>query len=552
MIFNKKIGNKTFIQRVKNWFESPSNILICIGIILGISLHIMTFGSIYKAPPSEGFSREIKIGEVSYGESQFNKEQMAVASSENHKIGVFTIDGLQTKMFMVDDEGSVTNSFSIPLDLSKSQTTSGFFKEDSEFVVLYHMDHLYALTINVETGEYTNTKVIDSIKAFKNEGYSVTFTREEGLYGINLDSEVKTEVLIEEGDILSFSTYEKANKLYVFSLINNEMVYADGAIKIFDKNYNIIKEQIIFERTGSKFIRKIDSLYYDDNLLTCLFSLKNSRANTNTMTILRINVNTGEEISRISRDSEVYFGKVVIEESSRDQVAIITQKDIINGVNIVRNIIVEGEKDMIIPLTKTRGSSSAPFYLQIKGDKVLIFSDFDSDQRQIYFASSNENIVKRTTTYRNISFLNVIVTSIALFFVALFMTIPLVGIMEIIPAMMILVGLKVLSKLKHKFFILLASSALAHIIIKVIIVKDKVILNGSIIPNINLGGNYMNVVLIISAIYALICSYLNAKRHDDVNVVRVYTLFAILDLVFLALYVMSYSIGNMLLYKTYI
>lgn len=528
-------------------------LLFLVIIMMSLIFHSVTLANIFKASPSEGFSREVKIGQVAYGNSKYNRYHMVSALSiDKESIGILAVDGLASRIFQVDFKGKVLMTKAVALDLSKIGKISTYFLDESHLKVLYGTDTLYATVIDMNTGEFTQVETVTIMDDFDHENADVIVAHEDGLYGINMEQSEPSEVPIVKGDFSSFQIEEKEDLLYLTTVEELDTSFVTGHVLIMNQAFEILSAFTIFPKTDKRLIGNVKDVFYKDDTLTSVFVWSDKRSNQNLMTTLQSDVQTGEQISKFSQSFALSYERVSIDHASKGQVSLIMQDNLMGGQNIVYNTLEDGKDTVTVPLSKIRGVSALPDYYDVDGKKILIFCDLNKTVRDIYIASSDPELIQKTTSYDTINFGLVIGTSIFVFIVALFTALIMILVLEPIPTLVLILLYHLTQKYKYKFRIQLWVPVALHTAIK-IFVSFKMLETVQSLSEVNLGmigtGLYVYTVLIASSLFSMLCVYKSAKQRNDHDSVNNYIFFVLFDLSLFAFTYVSFLLSSLLIYK---
>lgn len=537
----------------QKWIKYSWQFLILAALIISLGFHAITLAVSYMAPPSEGFSREIKVGEVSYGFSKYNRNQMATALSINKEnIAIFAVDGPQSKLFIVDAQGDIQTQWDIPLDLSQMSNIKVNYIDESHLGILYGTFTLYATVIDIRTGEFADIDTLATMKSFDSSGFIVVNSKEDGLYGINMEQPEQGEQFIVGGDFSSYSFYEKDDLIYLTCVEMIETNFVTGKLFVINPRFEIISEHQLFPRTDKHLIGEIKDVYCKEDILTNIFVWGDSKSNKSLLTTLQVNSNTGELINQFSKSFNLNAEKIHIAKATDGEVSLIMQGQVLNGINIVYNTLQEEKDTVSIPLTKTRGVSALPAYYEIDTSKILVFSDLNKSARAIYFASNDPELFEKTTSFETINIWLVIGTSIFIFVVALFAAMIFIFIFEPIPCLVLAILYKVTQAHKHKFKVQMWITAAIHTVIKLIVVAKLIASKPELyVTHSQIIGGEPNVyiMLILSSLFSMVCAHRFAKQRNDYDSVVSYGFFAIIDISLFGFTVLSYFLTTLLIFK---
>ncbi len=528
--------------------------LVLAALIVCLALHAFTLATMYKSPPSEGFSREVKIGEVAYGNSKFNTSQIITTLSiDEESVSVVAIDGTESKVYSVNPKGKILNESIVDLDLSKATKMSAYFLDESHLRVFYSKDTLQGSVIDIQKGTFSTTQYAKDIKSFENKGAQVILLKEDGLYGLNLEAPDSAEKKIIEGEIDSFSLEEKDDLFYLTYVERNETDFVSGQLLILDRDYEVLANYNLFLNKDKQLIGDIKDIYFKEGILSNIFVWGDRKSKKSKITTLQVETGTGEILHQFKNSFELSLDKIQIVQTTKGSVSLIMPDYAINGINIVYNTL-ENEKEILtLPLSKTRGVSTLPSYHETQGKKILIFSDLNKGARAIYMASNDVELISETTSFKTINFFQVIGTSIFVFVVALFIAlIVCILLFEPIPILSLVLLYQFTKGYKFKRRLEMGVAAALHTLVKIFVVH-KILSERPEIYTIQSkiigAGVPVYVVLVITSIFSLFCTQRFARQSEDYDNSSNFTFFALLDIALFGFTFIAYILTSLLFNK---
>ncbi|MBC7959086.1 MAG: hypothetical protein H7X94_04390, partial [Vallitaleaceae bacterium] len=340
--------------------------------------------------------------------------------------------------------------------------------------------------------------------------------------------------------------------LYVTVVNEIDLSFTSGQSLILNKDFEIVTQYEVFPKTDKRLIGRIKDVYFNDGILTSLFVWSDTKGNKNLITALQSDIDTGARLTKFSQFFALSFDKMSIDRAEKGQVSLIMQDNLMGGQNIVYNTLKDGASTVTVPLSKIRGVSALPSYYEADGKRILIFSDLNKKARDIYIASSDLDLIKKTTSYRTINFAQVFVTCIIISIVAIFAALIMILVLEPLPGIVLLILYKLTDQYKHKFKVQMWVPAAFHTIVK-IYASLKLVETARAISEVDLSilGSrpFIYGLLILSSLFAMFCTHRCAKQRNDYDSVINYTIFVLLDLSLYACTLLAFILSSLLIYK---
>ena len=539
-----------FNPRISTWFHDSWWFPVIVVLMLTTSMHAASIASVLMAPPHEGFSRELEIAQIQDGEAKMNNHLVTAAHCED-AISIFSAEELSSRMFLMNDAGVHLKEYVLPIQMMTADRLSSYFSKPDELTVLYLDESLHRIRININTGQFVQELISESVEDYRNIRETVVIKRLDGLYGINLNKEIQ-ELFLSEGSYKSFGIGVFDEKLYVAGTKEAKDYRFDGHYLTFDRDFKRMDGTILYQASFDKHLIHIEDVKVSDDLLTIIYNYPDRKASTNHLSVYQVRLTDGLVLDRYVNDFAIYTGDIKIVQVQGDQVTLMMQQDVINGVNIVLNTLSGEGIVSTIPLTKTRGISYALAYFNINGNDMLMFYDVKDSMKILQYASSDPELVKESTDLGSISIWQAISSSLVIFFVALFASLPMAVITAPVTAVSIFILNKALLQSHKRYHILLGAAILIHTAVKITALASGLMSKAhyfGVRPSIFGFEPGVYLMLIISSTLSFLCLKRFNKDQFHKNIISSYAFFGILDMVLFASTTVSYGYTMLLLYK---
>ena len=181
-----------------------------------------------------------------------------------------------------------------------------------------------------------------------------------------------------------------------------------------------------------------------------------------------------------------------------------------------------------------------------------MFYDVKDSMKILLYATSDPELIKDTTNLGSISLWQAISSSLVIFFVALFASLPMAVITAPVTAISIFIINKALHRTDQKFPILLSGAIFIHTAVKIIALASGIMSKAhyfGVRPSVFGFEPGVYLMLLISSALSFLCLQRFNKGQFHKNIISSYAFFGILDMVLFASTTVSYGYTMLLLYK---
>jgi len=456
------------MERLKKYFKKSNKGAILIIALVLLCLYGFTISSFLASVPSEGFSREIEIEKVTSGKQISINSHVETIRISDEETMITAVDNHQLKLIIISRLGAVVDEKVVELDLFNAIDISASIDTEGILSLYYNKDHLYQVTIDLETLKYSEVKVADDVIHFIRNDEVIVFQQKTGLYVFNINDNARVLPLVN-GDIKSFvMDKEEASGIYHLMTTIRNIVSVDIRYVQFDHDLTISHEFLIKENSGNSYLKYIRAIYVEGDVLTGVYVWSDNVYGKNYVTIHQYDTKTGELSTDYRREFSLHRGRYLITDVEEDKVTLLFQEDVHYGINIVEVVISKEDEPIIKPLTKTKKISFISDYFTFGEDQVLIFFDLTDGDKIIYFATSNAEIVESTTKATTINPIRIIGLIIIVIFQAAFTgAVVYLLFVALGPFILLLLMNKFLPGFKNKIYVQSGISVVIHTGLKI-------------------------------------------------------------------------------------
>jgi len=453
-----------FRKKIK---KSNKGVILIIALVL-LCLYGFTISSFLAREPSEGFSREIEIGKVTSGKQISINSHVETIRISDKETMITAVDNHQLKLITISKLGVVVDEKVVELDLFNATDISTRIDVEGMLSLYYSKDHLYQVTIDLETLNYSEVKVADDVVHFVRNDEVIVFQQKTGLYGFNINDNTRVLPLVN-GDIKSFVIdKEEASGVYHLMTTIRNIVSVDIRYVQFDHDLTISHEFLIKENSGNSYLKYIRAIYVEGDVLTGVYVWSDNVYGKNYVTVHQYDTKTGELSTDYRCEFSLHRGRHLITDVEEDKVTLLFQEDVHYGINIAEVVISQKDEPIIKPLTKTKKISFLSDYFTFGEDQVLTFFDLIDGNKVIYFATSNAEIVESTTKATTINPLRIIGLIVIVIFQAAFTgAVVYLLFVALGPFILLLLMNKFLPEFKNKIYVQSGISAVIHTGLKI-------------------------------------------------------------------------------------
>lgn len=542
------------MSKSKSFFKQSNKGPMMIMILLLIGFYGLSMSSFLANGPSEGFSREVEIGEVQSGEKNNIRSQVDTLVLSDEEILITAVDHQQVKLYKVSRLGKVIEEDVLDLDLFHASGISTSIDDEGVLTLIYLDDDLYKVLIDLDTLEFQRSILVEDVEFFLRDGQMIVFQRDSNLYGMNVKDSDKVMPLLS-GPIRSYAMDQDPSTgiFHLMATIKNsidiDLVYIQ-----FNEDLEVENNFLIEKGSNNTYLKDIRDLHVEDGVVTSVFAWADPKAGENNITVHQYDIHTSKKITDYHQTFSLHTSPPTIIDVADDQVKILLQKRVHYGVNCVVVHMFEDQESQIIPLTKTRSISISARYFEFGDDQVLVFFDMVDDKKIIYFASSNQALVEKTTKILTIDPIRIIgmflmVVGLAVFFG----TVDFILSVGVLPFLLLLLMNKFLPDFKNKEYIKGLISAILHTVLKALLIYEFIHVSGTYILRPPLVGSE-SFIYIFMALTSVFSYYLMVRRYRwnrqyETEITMSYLHFIFYEYIIFILFVFVYIVTFMVIGK---
>jgi len=533
--------------KLVQWFKRsniPYMILIAVGLL---SLYGFTISSYIAAAPSEGFSREVEIDTVQAGTIKTIRSHVETIELSDNKLLIVAVDGHKTKLITIDEKGQVVDRHIIDLDMFKS-TNISVTLEDNHLQLYYVTKDLMRADIDLNSYSFSEVTVEEDVRSFKQEGDFLVLEKTDGLYGkvIGSDNGKATKpTLLVNGSIVSYELAISNDELNIVTTVKNGIAVDVRYLKT-NRELAVVDEFTLYEKSGSSYIKNVNDIIIINDELHILFVWSDVRFGSNYLTMNQVNLETKQIESSFRKETSMHRSKFVIQQVNQDSYNIIMQDYVQSSINIVIATIGENISTSVKPLTKTRKLSMLSSYIKKDNDERLVFADLSNDNKIIYFATSNPEVIKATTRVTTINPIRILWVTLVVLMQSVYIGIFSYAIVVALPPFVFLLIInKITPTYKYKMFIHTGIAVIAHTIAKLYRTYHLLNIEGAFPVSAKFIGTepIIYVVMILTSIVSVLIMlrYIKLNRQYDSTELNSYWQFMFIDFVQYILLIFIYS-----------
>lgn len=523
-------------------------------ILILIGFYGLSMSSFLANGPSEGFSREVEIGEVQSGEKNNIRSQVDTLVLSDEEILITAVDHQQVKLYKVSRLGKVIEENVLDLDLFHASGISTSIDDEGVLTLIYLDDDLYKVLIDLDTLEFQRSIMVEDVEFFLRNGQVILFQRDSNLYGMNVKDSDKVMPLLT-GPIRSYALDQDpiTGIFHLMATIKNS-IDIDLAYIQFNEDLELLNDFLIEEGSNNSYIKYIRDVHVEDGVVTGIFVWADHKANENNITVHQYDVLTSQKITDYHRTFSLLSSPPIIIDVMDDQVKILIQESVHYGINCVIVQMFEDREPLIIPLTKTKSISISSHYFEFGDDQVLVFFDRADDKKIIYFASSNQAIVEKTTKILTIDPIRIIgMFLMVVGLAAFFGTVNFILSVGVLPFLLLLLMNKFLPDFKNKEYIKGLISAFLHTVLKAFLIYEFIHVSGTYILRPPLVGSEP-FIYIFTALTSVFSYYLMVRRYRwnrqyETEITISYLHFIFYEYIIFILFVFVYIVTFMVIGK---
>ena len=405
-------------------------------LLLGV-LYIYTLAAFLAAAPSEGFSRDVKVATLETGFISNIQSPVTTLVNRDQTLTIIAMDGHATSIVTTDSKGRVLDRFRLNLDIYKASQLAAYHKDEDTLILFYLSDGLNMAVIDMGSRSQTSTKLESEVLSFVSQDNLLVLEKSDGLYGLEV-GRINTARPLVAGVILDYAARFKDSRFYILAEVQKENSM-DIRVVSFDPDLSEIKDIVVLADTRDNYLKTIQDVYVQDDILTGLYVWTDNKYGLNHLTLQQIRLSDGLITGSFSHSFPIHKGRFVIDEVEAEAVKVLMQHHIHRGVNLVMATLRPDSEPDLIPLTKTRELSQLSFYTHLGSEKVLVFWDTIRATRVVKFASTDPDLVKKTTSFLTINYLSLMGITLFVILASAFIgTVPYLMSSSLVPLVVML------------------------------------------------------------------------------------------------------------------
>ncbi|MDW7660778.1 MAG: hypothetical protein SCL54_05035 [Bacillota bacterium] len=502
------------MPKIKSYFNQSNKGPMIIIILILLCLYGFTMSRFLATGPSEGFSREVEIGTVKSGEKNYIDSHVSTLVLSDEEILITAVDHQQVKLYTVSRLGKVIEEDVLDLNLFRAREISTSIDHEGILTLIYLEDDLYEVLIDLDTLEYKRTKLAEEVEFFLRRGQTIVYQHASDLYGMNTEDPGKVMPLLT-GPIKSYALeQDQSTGIYhLMATIRNtnlvDLVYVQ-----FNEEFEVENNFLIEEGSNNTYIKFIRELHVEEDLVTAIFEWTDRVSGENNLTVHQYDIHTSQKLTDYSRKFSMHDSPPTILDVKDDQVKVLIQESVYYGVNCVEVLMSEDQESQITPLTKTKNLSISSSYFEFGDDQGLVFFDLVDNKKIIYFASSNQELVEKTTKVLTINPIRIIgMFLIVVVLAALFSIVYYVLAVGVFPFLSLILMNKFLPDFKNQEYVKSLVSAIIHTALKISLINHIIHVMGIYVlrPPIIGSEPYIYIFMVLSS---MISYYLMVRRYQ--------------------------------------
>ncbi|MCD4714050.1 MAG: hypothetical protein K8R73_12265 [Clostridiales bacterium] len=540
--------------KIKSNFNQTNKGPMIIIIFILLCFYGFTMSRFLAAGPSEGFSREVEIGVVHSGEKNYIDSHVNTLVLSDEEILITAVDDQKVKFYKVSRLGKVIEEDVLDLNLFHAREISTSINQEGILTLVYLDDDLHKVLIDLDTLEFKQTKLAEDVELYLKYGQAIVFQRDSNLYGMNVEDPGKVIPLLE-GPIKSYALDqdESTGIYHLMATVRNanevDLVYVQ-----FNEDLEVEKNFLIEEGSTNTYIKFIRDLHVEGDVVTGIFVWTDRIYGENNLTVHQYDIRTSKKLTDYRRTFSIHDSLPTILDVQDDQVKILLQESVHYGVNCVEVLVSEDQETQIKPLTKTKSLSLSSSYFEFGDDQGLVFFDLMDNKKIIYFASSNQDLVEKTTKVLTINPIRIIgIFLIVVVLAALFSIVYYVLAVGFLPFLFLIVMNKFLPDFKNKEYVKSLVSAILHMGLKLSLIYYIIHVMGTYVLRPPIIGNepYIYMFMVFTSIisYYLMVRHYRLNREFEKTITQSYLHFLFYEYIILTLVVFIYIVTNMVIGK---
>ncbi|MBE0451744.1 MAG: hypothetical protein IBX70_12980 [Clostridia bacterium] len=322
----------------------------------------------------------------------------------------------------------------------------------------------------------------------------------------------------------------------------------------FNEDLEVEKNFLIEEGSNNTYIKFIRELHVEEDLVTAIFEWTDRVSGENNLTVHQYDIHTSKKLTDYSRKFSMHDSPPTILDVKDDQVKVLIQESVHYGVNCVEVLMSEDQASQITPLTKTKNLSISSSYFEFGDDQGLVFFDLVDNKKIIYFASSNQDLVEKTTKAITIDPIRIIgMFLMVVVLAALFSIVYYVLAVGVLPFLSLILMNKFLPDFKNQEYVKSLVSAIIHTALKISLINHIIHVMGIYVlrPPIIGSEPYIYIFMAFTSIisYYLMVRRYRLNREYEKTITQSYIHFLFYEYIIFTLVVFIYSVTYMVIGK---
>lgn len=509
---------EVIMKKIRTNFDKSNKGIVLVLIVFLLSLYGFTVSTFLASGPSQGFSREVEIIEATSGKQiNLNSHVETILLSED-KVLIAAVDNHHYKLITISPLGTVLDENTLDLDLFNARDISASLNQEGILTLYYIEGDLFKVLIDLETMTCTKSIVSNDVDYFTREGQMIVFQKDSNLFFLNIENDERILPLLK-GPIKSYAmTKDNKTGLYHLMTTIRNSIEVDIRYVQFNEQLTIENDFLLRESSANNRLQYISALHAADEILTAVFVWTDTIYGENNVTVHQYTTETAELITDYRHEFSSHRSRYIITDVIDDHVQMIFQENVHYGVNLVEVLMSSDKTRTIRPLTKTNKLSLLSKYFQFGEDQGLVFFDLVENEKIIYFASSNPELIEMTTKAWTINPLRIIGLIFMVIIQAAFTSaIFYIIFISIGPFLLLLLLNKFLADFKNKIYVQSGIAALIHTILKLFLTYHIIHVMGNYILKPPIIGEepYIYVFMIFLSIFSFFLMSRNIKYHRD-------------------------------------
>lgn len=512
------------------------------------------------ASPHEGWSRQIKIGEVTDGsfEQMASKESAFSLGAADGLLHVFYMDHGALVNAAYDKGGTARARSSLPLDLHEAQTLKVHETADG-FIVHILGDHvLTELKLAFDGSLLSRETISDSALFLSLHEDSLFFCTRSGALLVRKEGE-SLVLARSEQTFLAVDTApdpETPSKIHLTSIqkdAGGKQLLHHGVFERESGLYSEILRQR-FPSGAAVSLRSLDTRLENGDLFV-LYSQMDYKSGSPLSRLDQYDLTEGIRIRREILNLPGMDPSPVITGFENGKLTFMASVETRKGLsNFSDNLFVfsygDGVLSRLQPLTKTNAISLEPHPVLLEGERLLQWSDLSGDRRILYLAGSDPDLVEKARTLLPEEWTRLFMDSLTGLAPILFMSLfPLLSTYAVVVAAIALLSFFKLNLMERHSKRITFYAIGVHFLLKLWFTFNAVSTSSAVksqLPAVLRSGPLLYLWILAGTLIAFYCLVLKT-RGEPFHFWSSYSFFALVDILIYSLMVLPYYYTYMLL-----